>query len=396
MLSGHKHSVLQRRRRVALPILITATSLMLVACSPSSAPSSPESSDLGISDDDYSLDALIAAAKEEGPITVYDVTGKIVDTAKNFTEEYGIKATGVKAKANEQQEILIREAQGGNVQSDVFFMTDAPTVSAQILPEGMATSWFPPDLVDDVPEEFQNPVSVSTEIDAWTYNTEAYGDTCPIDNVWALTTDDWQGKVALSDPLLRSDFLYWINQMQTHADEQLASAYEEFFGEALDTSQESAAEQWLKGLAANKPIVKKSGGDVAETIGASGQSEPPMGMVSTAEYRTNEDSGFNLGLCEGISPWLGRSYTKVAVIANGTASPNAAKLFVHYLLTQEGIEPQLVDGKFSTNSTVAPSPDEPSGIEEFQDAVFDPDPSTAADDFDSLPEWQDLWTLSSH
>ncbi|QPZ38496.1 ABC transporter substrate-binding protein [Paramicrobacterium chengjingii] len=395
MLSAHSRTILRHRRKAALPMLVAA-SFMLVACSPSSTPSASESADLGISDEDYSLDSLIDAAKEEGPITVYDVTGKIVDTAKNFSEKYGIKATGVKAKANEQQEILIREAQGGNVKSDVFFMTDAPTVSAQILPEGMATSWFPPDLADVVPEEFQNPVSVSTEVDAWSYNTEEYGDTCPIDNVWALTTDDWHGKVALSDPLLRSDFLYWVNQMQAHADDQLASAYEEFFGKALDTSDESAAEQWLKALAANQPIIKKSGGDVAETIGASGQSDPPVGMVSTAEYRTNVDSGFHLGLCEGISPWLGRSYTKVAVIANGTASPNAAKLFVHYLLTQEGIEPQLVDGKFSTNSTVAPSPDEPSGVADFQDAVFAPDPSTAADDFDSLPEWQDLWTINSH
>ena len=37
--------------------------------------------------DDFSLDALIAAAGQEGPITVYATTGKIVETAQNFTKK---------------------------------------------------------------------------------------------------------------------------------------------------------------------------------------------------------------------------------------------------------------------------------------------------------------------
>src|SRR5690606_33963409 len=162
---------------------------------------------LGIPDEDYSLDALIAAAETEDPIVVYDVSGKIVDIAGAFTEKYGVKATGVKAKANEQQEIMTREAQSGNVQGDVYLMTDEPAVSAELIPSGAATSWFPPSGFDEVPERYRSPLAITTEIDAWTYNTEAYGDTCPVDNMWALTTEAWKGQVALSDPLLRADFL---------------------------------------------------------------------------------------------------------------------------------------------------------------------------------------------
>ena len=50
---------------------------------------------LGIPDEGYSLEALVAAAKQEGPITVVDATGKIVTMAENFAEKYGIETTGV-------------------------------------------------------------------------------------------------------------------------------------------------------------------------------------------------------------------------------------------------------------------------------------------------------------
>ena len=186
-------------RRICTIAAVTMTSMLaLAACAPSSAAPGDDSAlaaELGIPDSDYSLDALIAAAQKEKPIVVYDVTGKIVETAENFSALYGIEATGVKAKAGEQQELLTREAQAGNVSSDVFLMTDVPAAVATLIPQNIATSWFPPDLVEQVPEQFQNPAVVSEEANVWTYNTEAHGDTCPITNIWALTTDDWAGKV---------------------------------------------------------------------------------------------------------------------------------------------------------------------------------------------------------
>src|SRR3712207_7528646 len=53
--------------------------------------------------------------------------------------------------------------------------------------------------------------------------------------------------------------------------------------------------------------------------------------------------------------WL---YPGLAVIASGTDSPNAARLFVHYLLTEDGIRPQTVDGKVSSNTALSPDPEE--------------------------------------
>ena len=101
---------------------------------------------------------------------------------------------------------------------------------------------MPPKGFDEVPERYRSPLAITTEIDAWTYNTETYGGTCPVDNMWALTDAGWKGRVALSDPLLRADFLAWANQLQTHADDKVAAAYKDYFGKKIDTSSQSATE----------------------------------------------------------------------------------------------------------------------------------------------------------
>ena len=61
--------------------------------------------------EDFDLDALIEAAKQEAPINIYDSTGKIVEMAENFSAKYGLKATGIKVSASSQLEMIIREGE---------------------------------------------------------------------------------------------------------------------------------------------------------------------------------------------------------------------------------------------------------------------------------------------
>mgnify|MGYP006215844891 CR=1 FL=1 len=50
-----------------------------------------------------------------------------------------------------------------------------------------------------------------------------------------------------------------------------------------------------------------------------------------------------LGICSDIAPFEGWLYPGVAAMATGSKSPNATKLFVQYLLSEEGIAPRHVD-----------------------------------------------------
>lgn len=358
------------------------------------APTGPGATEIGIPDADYTLEALIEAAKKEPPITVVDATGKIVAMAENFTAEYGVQATGVKMSATEQEEVLIREARARNVQTDVFNMSNLPNVTSQFIPEGYAISWLAPDLKEQIPAAFQTPAITSNNPWLWVYNSEVYS-SCPIDNWWALTDEKWTGKVSIPDPMLRNETMFWFNQIEENADDQMAAAYQEYFGEALPSDATSAMAEWMKRFAQNKPNLQKSDSDVGPVVGAPGQTEPFMGFVSAAIFGDAEEDGFFLGRCDGLKPWLGQLTPRVAVIAAGTDSPNAAKLFARYMMTPEGMAPQMADGKMSTNSTAVMPADEPSGIFEVQDQLFVNNSATSPNDVARLQDWQDLWTVSS-
>ncbi len=341
----------------------------------------------------FDLNALVEAAKKEKPINVYDSTGKIVEMAEAFTAKYGVKATGVKVSANSQLEMIIREAQAGNVQGDVALITDAPAALAQLLPQGFVESYLPGDMKEKIPAAFQNPLAISTNANVWAYNTEAY-DKCPVRNIWELTDAKWKGKIALVDPLTKSTYTDWFNQLEKHADSAVKEAYKVHFGKDLETTEKSAAAAWIKALAQNGPLVTDGDDPVAEAVGAAGQKEPFFGLLSSAKFRDNEGKGYKLGLCTELTPWVGWTYTKLGLIASKSASPNAAKLFIHYVLTEEGIAPQMKDGKLPTNVDIKMPEDEPSGIMEVADRLFPYDAATGLDDFDRREEWQDFWRVN--
>jgi len=343
--------------------------------------------------EDFDLDALIAAAKAEPPINVYDSTGKIVEQADAFTAKYGVKATGTKIKAPDSLEMVIREHQANNIQADVILLSDTPAAIAQLLPEGFAESWMPPDFVNDVPKLYQDPLVVTNDANVWAYNTELF-DKCPITNIWQLTEPEWKGKVALQDPLGKPNYDDWFNQMQTHDDDKIAAAYKDLYGKDLATDEDSATKAWVKAMAQNGPLLTSTDDEASAAAGAPGQKEPFMALVSSAKFRNNADLDYKLGLCTGMNPWSGWLTSKVALISTGTDSPNASKLFIHYILTDEGIAPQAIDGKRSTNMALSLPADEPSGIGAVWDQIEGYDASTAESDWDTREDWQDFWRLN--
>jgi iron(III) transport system substrate-binding protein len=341
---------------------------------------------------DFDLNALIEAARAEPPLTVYDSTGKITEMAEGFAAKYGLQATGTKTKATAQLETIIREAQSGNVQTDVSLIADVPAAMGQLLPGGFAESWLPPDLAADIDPEAQNPLLVVSSPNILAYNTTLY-EHCPITNIWQLTEPEWKGKLAMQDPLGKPSYTDWFNQMRSHADARIAAAYEAQYGKPLDTTKMTAAEAFVAALAANGPLLTDSDSGAAEAVAAPGQTEPFMGLVSAAKFRDNKGSGFNLGLCSGVDPFIGFANASVGLIASGTDSPNAARLFIHYAMTAEGIAPQAADGKVSSNRTVGLPADEPSGVAAYLGEVLAYNPSTGMEDWDSRQDWQDFWRL---
>ncbi|WP_108462536.1 ABC transporter substrate-binding protein [Devosia naphthalenivorans] len=339
----------------------------------------------------FNVEALIEAARAEPAITVYAVTGKIVETAENFTAKYGVQAEGRKVSEAEQIELLMRESQSNNVLGDVSVAADVAAVAAELIPGGIVESWVPPDMEADIAAEWREPLVIVNDPHVFTYNTEL-NETCPVANIWQLTEPEYSRKVAMLDPLVKPNYADWFNQMEMHHDAEIAAAYESYFGAPLETDERSATAAWVRAYAENQPLLGDSSA-VADAVGAPGQQNPFFGLTSVSKFRDNEAKGYKLGLCTDMVPFVGWLYPGPGVIASGTDSPNAAKLFIHYLLTAEGIAPQAVDGKISTNSQVLLPDDEPSGISAHFDDLMAFSMETAQDDYDARQDWQDFWRV---
>lgn len=340
----------------------------------------------------FDLDALIAAAKTEAPITIYDSTSKIIEMAERFTETYGIPVTGVKVRSPDQAEMVTREAASGNIQGDVVHLSDVPSGLLELIPQGYLESWLPPDLAADIPAEFQDPLVLVTSGKVFVYNTETH-DSCPIDTIWDLTRPEWSGRFAMQDPLNTGELTDLFNQMETHADAAVAAAYETEFGTPLEADG-TATGAFVQALAANGPLLTENDQSVGDAVGAPGQTDGFLGLVSTAKFRDNDAKGYTLGLCGDVAPMIGFTSPNLVLIATGTESPNLARLWVRYVMTADGIAPQTADGKISANMSVSMPDDEPSGVGAVMDRLFNFRPATAAEDLDRRQDWQDVWRLA--
>jgi iron(III) transport system substrate-binding protein len=272
-------------------------------------------------------------------------------------------------------------------------MSNLPSVTSQLLPIGAGVSWMPPHQAKTTPEIYQKPAITSLNPWVWAYNTEKYGDTCPVSNIWQLTDPEWKGRVSIPDPLLRNETMFWFNQIETHDDAKMAEAFRAHYGKDLPETVESATSEWVKRFAANNPNITRKDSEVGPVVGSPGLKDPHFGFLSAAIFRAKY--GYKMAICGGMKPWAGQLTPRVAVIASGTDSPNAAKLFVHYMMRGEGMAPQLIDGKMATNINTKMPEDEGSGVANFVDQLHVTNSDTTDQDFAKLQYWQDLWTIHS-
>jgi iron(III) transport system substrate-binding protein len=338
------------------------------------------------------MKALLERAKTEPPMTVYATTGKIVDQAAAFNKAFGLQIVGKKVSEATQIELLIREHRAGSALGSVSLAADTATVVAELLPKGIAMSYTPADAVQHLPAYARDPLIYVSDPHAWSYNSAVHK-SCPVTNVWELTEAKWAKLVAVMDPLDKPAYTDWFNQLETHHDAAMAEAYKAHFGKPFDKSKGSATATWVKALAANSPLVADSN-SVAAAAGAPDQKQPFIGLVPVAKFRDNVDKKFALALCTEMKPFAGWLYPSVAVIAKNTKSPNTAKLFINYLLTTEGLGPQLVDGKVPTHAKLSLPADEPSGLAQHLDKMQVWALNSSDGDLNKRQDWQDLWRMS--
>ncbi len=307
-------------------------------------------------EEEFDLEALIEAAQAEGELVAYFTSGRIDAVGNLFEEKYGIRVRGTKMGDPEQAERVIREVDAGNVQVDVIGFEDGPLLETQLIPRGYVQSWVPPDLKDVISEEDQNPLVFLWQPRIFGYNGEVYADGSPVNNVWELTEPQWKGKILIRDPGLTPAHLGFFASMITNH-QMLEQAYVDLYGRQLVTNEENAGWEFLKRLFQNDIISFRSDSDVGDAVGSAGQTDPPVGFYVLTKHRDNAAKNLSLTTMQGLQPFMGYALPTYALIVKDAPNPNAAKLFVHFILT-EGHYPWTGRdiGAFSSNRTIPPHP----------------------------------------
>jgi iron(III) transport system substrate-binding protein len=395
------NSASTNRRRLTVAIAATSSlaCLSIAGYASASAPpgSEPPASEpegtATASSGDFDLDALIAAAQEEGALTAWNSSGIVEDEAAAFAEAYGIDAEGLKLDEAEQADRVARESEAGNVTVDVIAISDGGILAGRLQPEGYVENWVPPDVAGSIPEEWQNPLTQLWKSNLIYYNTEANPDGCPITNLWQLTDPEWGGRVAVQDPLGEPKYIDWFSYLVGEQATALADAYEAYYGEPLETDEENAGYEFIARLAANSLILTPGDDEAAEAVGAPGQDEPPVGFFSQTKLELNEESGYQLGLCADVVPFTGFAYPKYVQIVTDGPHPNAAQLFVHFLLNEEGANIALDEGGYSANTDIPMAMPLP-GIDDWESQFMFMTAENNEAAWELRQQLQDFWRLN--
>ncbi len=324
-----------------------------------------------------------AKAGAEGQVVLYSDTSRSLNAAESLTRAYpGLRADAYSLGSHDIYLRLLDDAQEGRHAADVYLVGDAPR-TLELLAQHRIWNYVPADLSDLVPQEMREPLLVHH----WSavtliYNT-ALSKAPPIDNWWALTGEEWRGRVALPDPIAHERTMYLLITLVQHSDE-LAAAYRAESGHelVLDADCPNAGYQWIKDLLANEPILLHSDAEVAGLVGDPDADQTYIGIGGYEQYEKVARGKLSFAPIVDGAPTAGLQWPTYLGLVDRSPRPNAAKLLVRWLMGDEtgggGYSAWHYPGFYPARSDV---PD-PKGViprEELQPRLWQPDAAFIAD-----------------
>ncbi len=334
--------------------------------------------------------AIEAAAKAEGKVLVYANSSRIEDAAAAFMAKYPEITVEGFDLGGDDAVIKVREEQkAGAYVGDVWFSGGGPDIFGDLLPKGYLVPFVPDDLLDVIPAEARNPLVVSRYgVRVVGYNSELNPAGCPISNWWEMTEPEWKGKVFIEDPLTDASTMGILTTIASNTKE-LAAAYKAYYGSdpVLDDDTPDAGWLWVKRFAQNAPVPVPGGDEAVEGFATPGMAEAGVGFTSYSKYRRTLKGEVVFDACMGLDPVIGVQTQAYLAVINRAAHPNAAKLFIDFILN-EGNEPWNVIGNYSARTDI-PAPEDSIPREELdvwsQDDLFV---------YQNISKMRDFWTVN--
>ncbi len=346
--------------------------------------------------------AIEAAAKLEGKVTVYANSGGVEDLPDAWKALYpdivldAADTDGIDTKMQAEQE-------SGNVIGDVWFNSDGHILFGKFVPNQWMW-WFVPRDVK-IPELTADyPFAIARHsTDVIGYNNKVYPDGCPINNIWQITDPKYKDKFFMEDPISDVSTMAKMATFVQNTD-AMAKAYQDLYGKTWDTDPLAAADAngikvenagylWLKKVAYNGPVVLDDGDMVDAAFAGlelpAGQ-EPGFGWTGYSSYETTLDGELNMAPCFGMKPVMGIFKTSFLGIANNAPHPNAAKLFIKFILSDAGFAPWNEIGSYPAAEGIAVNEDN-MPVDELKAQVWEMDPIF---DWNNVSKFRDFWAAT--
>lgn len=346
--------------------------------------------------------AIEAAAILEGKVTVYANSGGVEDLPDAWYAlypdiEFDVADTdGIDTKMEAEQV-------SGNVVGDVWFNSDGHILFGKFLANQWMW-WFVPREVT-IPELTEDyPFAIARHsTDVIGYNNKFYPDGCPLTNIWQLTEPKYFGKFFMEDPVSDVSTMAKIATFVQNPDE-MAQAYLDLYGvewtedelagaDESGLAPENAGYLWLKKVAYNG-VVTLDDGDMVDAAFAGLElpegEEPGFGWTGYSTVEATEEGELNMMPCFGMEPVMGIFKTSFLGIANNAPHPNAAKLFIRFILSEEGFEPW---NDYGTYPAVEGRPyfEGNLPLDELLPQVWEMDPIF---DWENVSKVRDFWAAS--
>ncbi len=346
--------------------------------------------------------AIEAAAKKEGKVVVYANSGGVEDLPDSWKALYpdieldAADTDGIDTKMQAEQE-------SGNVVGDVWFNSDGHILFGKFVPNQWMWWFVPRDVtIPELTKDF--PFAIARHsVDVIGYNNKFYPDGCPIKNIWEAVEPKYKAKFFMEDPMSDVSTMAKIATFVQNGDE-MATAYKDLYGKEWNTDElaatdaagmvvENAGYLWLKKLAYNGAVVLDDGDMVDAAFAGlelpAGQ-EPGFGWTGYSTLEATQAGELNMSPCFNLNPVMGIYKTSFLGIANNAPHPNAAKLFIKFILSPDGFAPWNELGTWPAADGL-PIPEGNISIAELKPQVWEMDPIF---DWNNVSKVRDFWAAS--
>ncbi len=283
-------------------------------------------------------DELIEAAKAEGSLKVYGVHSYLEKAAAAFQDKYGIKVEWTQLGETELMDKVSTECQSGISDSaDLIFAQDGARISAELVSPGYIYNWSSDRLGALTGNKDMSLSVFEYSAKAFIYNNEKTGSTPYLTNIWMVTDPKYKGRFSMKDPTAEGVNFNFLTMLTSEENaSKMAEAYKEYYGKEITLTTDNAGYEFIKMMYENAVVLGTSDTKISEAVGAKGQADTWTGFFSVQRFATAEEKDLALAMNTEMKPVVGWYYPIYSIILKNTQHENAAKLFVEYMLNEEG------------------------------------------------------------